>query len=68
VSDVVGYQRFGGPCCLHHPEDGSNMVLRNYGILLRNRKTIKERVRNLVPPSDGRLQTRRRNCWWKFWI
>jgi hypothetical protein len=33
-SVVVGYQRFGGPCCLHlQGEDGGNKVLRNVGIL-----------------------------------
>jgi hypothetical protein len=32
-SDVVGYRRFGEPCCLHHPEDEDGMVLRNVGIL-----------------------------------
>jgi len=27
-NDVVGYQRFGGSCCLHlHPKAGSSMVL-----------------------------------------
>jgi hypothetical protein len=32
-SFVVGYQSFGGPCCLHHPEDGGSMVLWNICIL-----------------------------------
>jgi hypothetical protein len=28
-SDVVGYQRFGVPCCLHlYPEDGDSMTLQ----------------------------------------
>jgi len=37
-SDVVGYQHFGGPCCLHHhhSEDGSSKVL--HGII--NQKTL----------------------------
>jgi len=27
-SDVVAYQCFGGPCCLHvHPEAGGSMAL-----------------------------------------
>jgi len=29
-SDMVGYERFGGPCCLHlQGEDGGSKVLRN---------------------------------------
>jgi hypothetical protein len=29
-SDVVGYHRFGGPCCLHlQGEYGGSIVLRN---------------------------------------
>jgi hypothetical protein len=33
-TDVVGYQRFGGPCCHHvDPEDRRNVVLRNVDIL-----------------------------------
>jgi hypothetical protein len=33
-SVVVGYQRFGGPCCLHlHPEDRCNMALGKVRIL-----------------------------------
>jgi hypothetical protein len=35
-SIVVGYQRFGGPCCFPlHPDDGGSMDLRNFGILPR---------------------------------
>jgi len=26
-SVAVGYQRFGRPCCIHHPEDGGSTVL-----------------------------------------
>jgi hypothetical protein len=36
-SYVVGYQRFGGPCCLHlqelYPENGGSIVLRKVGLL-----------------------------------
>jgi len=28
-SDVVWYQRFGGPCCLYHPEDGGKTPLHD---------------------------------------
>jgi len=34
-SVVVGYQRFGGPCCLP-PEDGGSMVIWDVGILPRH--------------------------------
>jgi len=34
-SVAVGYQCFGGPCCLHS-EDGDSRVLRNTGILLQH--------------------------------
>jgi len=32
-SVAVGYQSFGSPCCLHHPEDTGSMELRNVGTL-----------------------------------
>jgi hypothetical protein len=33
-SNVVGYQHFGGPSCLHlHPDGGGSKVLCNAGIL-----------------------------------
>jgi len=36
-SVAVGYQRFGGSCCLHlqslHPEDGDSLDLQNVGVL-----------------------------------
>jgi len=38
-SVAVGYQGFGGPCCLHfqyhsnRPEDGGSKILRNFDIL-----------------------------------
>jgi hypothetical protein len=39
-SDVVGYQHFRGPCCLHlnslHPDDEDSKVLQNVGILQHN--------------------------------
>jgi len=36
-SVVVGYKRFGAPCCLHFQgEDGGSMDLRNVGILLKH--------------------------------
>jgi hypothetical protein len=32
--DVVGYQRFGGPCRLHlHLEDADSLALQNVGVL-----------------------------------
>jgi hypothetical protein len=51
---VVGYQRFGGPCCLHlYPECGGSMVLRNAGILPQHynasqpRRTRTEAIREV---------------------
>jgi hypothetical protein len=33
-SDVIQYQNFIGPCCLHlYPEDGGSRVLQNIGFL-----------------------------------
>jgi len=32
-SVVVGYQHFGGPCCLLRGSDGHSKVLQNVGIL-----------------------------------
>jgi len=33
-NDVIGYQNFGGSCCLsRHPEDRDSMASRNNGIL-----------------------------------
>jgi hypothetical protein len=37
-SVAVGYQRFGGPCCLHFQVDGSSKVLRNVGIIQQHYK------------------------------
>jgi hypothetical protein len=39
-SVVVGYQCFGGSCCLHlQDEYGGSMVLRNVGILFTHKNT-----------------------------
>jgi len=45
-NDVVGYQSFGGSCCLHlhgpvKPEDGGSKILRNSGILLHHYMGLK---------------------------
>jgi hypothetical protein len=40
---VVGYQSFGGPCCLHLQGDGGSKDLRNFGILPQQYKASQPR-------------------------
>jgi hypothetical protein len=42
-SVAVGYQCFGGPCCLHYHEYGDNMDLQNVGILPQHYMTSQSR-------------------------
>jgi len=71
---AVGYQRFGGPCCVHlhgeviyvlHPEDGGSMVLRNVGILPQHytaSQRRKSRLESLPPWKFQNSAYLSRNC------
>jgi len=52
--NVVGYQRFGNPCCLRlHPEEGGSMDLWNVDILPQY-YTASQSIRTLFESSPPR--------------
>jgi hypothetical protein len=49
---TVGYERFGGPCCFHHPEDRGSLVVRNVGILQQHYTSSHPRRPRTVPKCN----------------
>jgi len=45
---VVGYERFGGPSCLHLREDGGSMDIWNFGILPQHNTASQPRRPQIV--------------------
>jgi len=66
---VVGYQRFGGPLCLHlQGEDGGSVDLWNFGILPQHYTASLSRIHRLKTSACKTQNSLRSPVWNANWV